>query len=102
MKFLEYLKRLLKLPGAAQRGNNMSPQDLRNLMRRLEKTQDVEYSCDEAFALIDEYAELILQGEDVGDMMPLVQHHLEMCPDCAEELEALLAILESTQSSPGG
>lgn len=97
MKFLEYLKRLLKISGQSQRGNGgMSPSDMQNLLHRLEKTQEVEYSCDEAHALMDQFAEMVLRGEDAAEMMPLVQHHLEMCPDCAEELEALLAILEST------
>jgi len=96
MKFLEYLKRLLKLSGEPQSGNEMSPEDMQNLLRRLEKTQEVEYSCDEANALMDQFAEMVIRGEDAAEMMPLVQHHLEMCPDCAEELEALLTILEAT------
>jgi hypothetical protein len=31
--------------------------------------------------------------------MPLVQHHLERCPGCQEEYEALLRIIEGDHSN---
>jgi hypothetical protein len=101
MKLLDFLKRLLKLSPKSHQGQRMSPQDMQNLLRRLEKTQEEEYSCDEAHELMDQFAEMVMRSEDAAQIMPLVQHHLEMCPDCAEELEALLTILEATQTPPG-
>jgi hypothetical protein len=101
MKLLDFFKRLLKLSPRTQRDEHMSPQDMQNLLRRLEKTQEEEYSCDEAHELMNQFAEMQMRGEDAAQIMPLVQHHLEMCPDCAEEMEALLTILKATQTPPG-
>jgi hypothetical protein len=59
------------------------------------KTQAQELSCDEAYALLDVFADRVSRGEDAAALMPLVQHHLEMCPDCREEFTALLRAIES-------
>jgi predicted anti-sigma-YlaC factor YlaD len=37
---------------------------------------------------------MVRRGEDTASLMPLVEHHLKMCPDCREEVEALLRILD--------
>ena len=93
MKWLDRLfksKRKPKVPEA----NKTSPADRAlKMLRMLENTQDVELSCDEVFDLLDVYAERALRGEDVSKSLPLVKHHLAMCPDCREEYEALLRIL---------
>lgn len=68
------------------------------LISRLENTREDELSCDEVFALIDEYAEASQRGENVGDLKPLLRHHLDMCKDCEEEYEALIRVLEGTTS----
>jgi hypothetical protein len=65
------------------------------LARQLAATDDVEYSCDDVLAVLDQFTEAFLRGEDVATLMPLVQRHLEMCADCHEEFEALLRILKS-------
>ena len=64
------------------------------ILRMIENTQLEELSCDEVFELLDVYAEMAARGEDVIDLFPLVRHHLDMCPDCREELEALMRIIE--------
>lgn len=68
------------------------------IMRQLEATQPVELSCDEILRLMDECAEAALRGGDVSVLMPLFQHHLDMCGDCREEFEALLKILRAQQA----
>jgi hypothetical protein len=45
---------------------------------------------------MDQFAEMVMRGEDVAHLMPLVQHHLDMCADCREEFEALLRILRAS------
>lgn len=65
------------------------------LIQKLQRTADVELTCEEVFALLDEYVEMALRGEDVAALMPLVRHHLEMCADCREEFEALERILRA-------
>ena len=65
------------------------------LMQRLETTMENVYSCDEAFALLDEYVEMVANKEEAEQLMPLVKNHLDLCPDCRDEFEVLLHILET-------
>jgi phosphoglycolate phosphatase-like HAD superfamily hydrolase len=69
------------------------------MMHRLVVTNDEEISCDEVFALVDEYAEASHRGEDVASLKPLIRHHLEMCRECDEEFQALLRVLEGGNSN---
>jgi hypothetical protein len=69
-----------------------------DLMLKLLKTHDEEISCDEVFALVDEYAEADMRGEDVASLKPLIRRHLDMCRECEEEYQALLRVLEGTIS----
>ncbi len=70
-----------------------------NLIRRLLITHERELSCDEVFALVDEYAEASQRGEDVAQLKPLIRHHLDMCRECDEEYQALISVLEGTSSN---
>lgn len=69
-----------------------------DLMHRLEHTMEGVYSCEEAFALLDEYVELVASDEEARRLMPLVQNHLDMCPDCRDEFEILLHVLKTADS----
>jgi hypothetical protein len=64
-------------------------------LRMVQLTREEEYSCDDVFELVDHYAEMVLRGEDVTALLPLAYRHYEMCPDCREELAALIRILET-------
>ncbi len=68
---------------------------LKHLVQMLGQTAEVEYTCEDAHRLLDEYVECVLRGEDVSKLMPLVHKHLQMCPDCREEYEALLRIMQA-------
>jgi hypothetical protein len=59
------------------------------------QTREQELSCDETYALLDVFVDWVSRGEDVARLMPLVHHHLQMCPDCCEEFAALLRGIES-------
>ena len=63
----------------------------------LEKARDEELSCAEMFARMDEFVETQVQAKDTGKITPLVREHLDMCPECCDEYEALLAVLENTK-----
>jgi len=96
MRIHDFFRRLFnrpELPGA--KNGKFSPEALRKMMVQLEHTQDIELSCDEVLALLDQFAEAYLRGEDVARLLPLVQHHLDMCADCREEFEALVRILQA-------
>ena len=77
----------------------LSDAAVENLVRRLQITHEGELSCDEVFALVDEYAEADLRGEDVASLKPLIRQHLDMCRECEEEYQALLSVLEGTQAN---
>lgn len=100
MNFLDQLKHLLRRWGRGRaRTNGSSPEALEKMLRQLDQTRDVEVTCDEVLAVLDQVAEAMLRGEEVARLMPLVQHHLETCTDCREELEALLRILRAAPAT---
>ena len=82
------------------RGNSEFPEKaVKDLMRRLQNTHEEELSCDEVFALVDEYAEASQRGKDVATLKPLIRQHLDMCRECEEEYQALLNVLEGAQAN---
>ena len=98
MKLNQLLQRLF---GAKQKEtlsmkNKMQAQKsekIQKVLTMLSNTQEVEMTCDEVFAALDQFAELAARGEDVSRLMPLVKHHLAMCPDCMEEYRVLESIV---------
>ena len=70
-----------------------------DIMRKLQNTYEEEITCDEVFALVDEYAEANQRGEDVASLKPLIRHHLDLCRECDEEYQALLKVLEGDFSN---
>jgi len=68
------------------------------LGRQIAATQEVEYACDDVYRLMDQFAEAVLRGDDAAPWMPLIRTHLERCPDCRAEFEALMQALRSPES----
>ncbi len=68
---------------------------LKGLIGLIQRTRDVELGCDEAYAVLDQHVEAVASGADAGALLPLVKHHLDLCPDCCEEYEALLRVIEA-------
>jgi hypothetical protein len=89
------LKRLIRNATSSPR-RALPPAALAKLVREVERTQDVEYSCDDVHRLLDQFAEAVLRGKDAARLMPLVQQHIDLCPDCREEFEALMRILRAS------
>lgn len=69
---------------------------LTGLMQALEVTREEEVPCDVVYDLMDQYAEAKLSGEDIGEVTPLIEHHLMMCGQCREEFEMLLEMMQGT------
>jgi hypothetical protein len=63
----------------------------------LEKARAEDLSCDDLYTRLDEFVETQVKSKDADKIMPLIREHLDMCPDCCEEYEALLTVLENTQ-----
>jgi hypothetical protein len=94
----------MKLKNIFQRIQNIfKPQDalqdevIVKFLRILENVRDEEMSCDEMFVRLDEFVETEVKSHDAEKIMPLLREHLDMCPDCDEEYEALLTVLENTK-----
>jgi hypothetical protein len=68
---------------------------VKNLMEMLDHTYEGMYSCEETFALLDEYVELIADDETAAELMPYVKRHLDKCPDCHDVYATLLNIIQS-------
>ena len=97
MSLSDKIKSLLERLGSPKEENDMQmPADIQKLIKMVENTQEVEFSCEDVYQILDQYTELVYRGEDSTQLMPLVEHNIEICPDCREELESLLRILESS------
>ena len=68
---------------------------IKRLLQTIYTTQPDEFSCDDCFELADRYAELVAAGADAAEVLPLVHHHLKLCPGCREEFEALIQALHA-------
>lgn len=65
------------------------------LMHCLSMTVEGACTCAEAYAMMDQYTELVASDEQARQLMPLVKNHMDMCPDCREEFEILLKIVHA-------
>ena len=74
---------------------NQSKDMMRKLIKQIALAQERELDCGEVFAVLDQYTEAIIAGGDVQEQFALVIQHLELCPDCLEEYEALLSVLQT-------
>lgn len=97
MELKEAIKRLAQRLGLDKEDNKMQlPEEFQKLLKMLENTQEVEFSCDDVYHLLDQYSEAVVQGNNAEQLMPLVEHHINICPDCREEFEALLRVLQAS------
>jgi hypothetical protein len=63
-------------------------------LRVLEEVRAEDLDCDEIFSKLDEYVERQANKKDAAQLMPLIREHLDICPECSEEYEALLKVIE--------
>jgi hypothetical protein len=74
---------------------NLKPDVLKKVIQSIAHAHPNELDCDTCFQQIDRFAELTLAGKPAEEALPLVQAHLDICHDCQEEFEALLAALKA-------
>jgi hypothetical protein len=65
-------------------------------LRVLERVREDDLSCEDTYAKLDEFVETEVKGGDADKIAPLIREHLDMCSDCCDEYEALLAVIEHT------
>lgn len=68
-------------------------------LRVLEDARQEELTCSEIFNKLDEYVEKEVDTKDAAHIMPLIREHLDMCPDCCEEYEAILDVLNENDKN---
>jgi len=76
----------------------LSPSAVAIMSQQIASTQEVEYSCDDVYRLLDQFAEAVLRGEDAAPWVPLIRAHLERCPDCRAEFDALMRSLRVAET----
>jgi hypothetical protein len=69
---------------------------VQRFLRMLEEVRLDEMPCSQVYAHLDEYVEKEMHGEDAALIMPLLKEHFDLCPDCCEEYETLLNVLEES------
>jgi hypothetical protein len=75
----------------------IQPTTIQKVIKSLSITLDEELTCGECYQEVDKYVDMLRDGKAVSEIMPLVQHHLTLCPPCREEFEALLEALSSAE-----
>ena len=93
------LRALIKtMRNKANRPRELSNDIVLGFLRMLEKVEKEDITCDELYKKLDEYVERELDRRDAAYIMPLMREHLEICPECCEEYEALLHVLKGTEN----
>ena len=72
-----------------------SREQLRDLLRTVAATEPKEINCEELLASVGAYLESAAPGGELPRELELVAQHLDVCPDCREEYEALVVAHKS-------
>lgn len=105
--FITTIKRLFRRPvvpaPAASESVVWTPEIVEELLQTVALTEGDDYACADCDRLLARFTEAMAAGEAAAVLMPRVEKHLQMCPHCREEFEALLRILQgATDASPQG
>ena len=76
----------------------LSHEQIEKLLGLISSTQDDQTDCDGCLAHIAEFADSQLANQDLPEALQAVQVHLESCPCCADEYQALLDGLKSLET----
>lgn len=74
----------------------LSNEAVLGLLRVLETAENEMITCDELYDKLDEYVEREVDQKDAAQLMPVIREHLDKCPGCCDEYEALLDVVEHT------
>ena len=76
---------------------DLSDEAVMGILRVLDEVPVEEVSCAELFTKLDEYVEREVDQKDAASIMPVIREHLDVCPECCEEYEALLDVLSRSE-----
>ncbi|TMK57511.1 MAG: hypothetical protein E6G51_07070 [Actinobacteria bacterium] len=60
-----------------------------DLLGRVLGPAEPELTCEQCFAELDRYVELVVGGEKADERVPGMKAHLHGCPACAEDFRSL-------------
>lgn len=86
-----------KLRNKVSPPEQLSNEAVLGFLRVLENMETEEISCDELYQKLDQYVEREMDQKDAARLMPLMREHLNTCPDCCEEYEALLHVMHGME-----
>jgi len=69
---------------------SLNKQQIDALLGLISSAESDSADCDSCFEHLAEFAETELSGKDIPEALQTVQRHLQQCPCCREEYEALL------------
>ena len=76
----------------------LKKEQIQTLVGLIVTTETDQVTCDDCFGQIGEFAEHALDGRELTDGMQVIQRHLEQCPCCKGEYEALIEALQELGS----
>ena len=77
---------------------DLSDDAVMGILRVLDEVPVEEISCAELYSKLDEYVEREVDQKDAAYIMPVIREHLDVCPECCEEYEALLDVLSKSEN----
>lgn len=76
-------------------------EQLARLARTIADTHPEELDCDAILELLAAYAEVCRDGGGLPEELTAIRDHIERCPECREEFDALLELCEHPPDPPG-
>ena len=73
------------------------PVQLGELLRVVSATEPEELDCDQILERVGALLESLEQEEEVPGELAKVSQHLEVCPECREEFDALMRVYGVTR-----
>ncbi|MEM7346067.1 MAG: hypothetical protein AAF485_17650 [Chloroflexota bacterium] len=66
------------------------------ILQSIIETEAYEITCHECYDALDQYADLLIEGADPDEILPLVKQHLGHCPDCTTLFDTLLTMVKAS------
>lgn len=76
----------------------LSDQQISTLLRMVAAGEQDPLDCDGCFEHLAEFAEKNLQNQELPAALQAVETHLEQCPCCEDEYQALLEALRTLET----
>ena len=96
MKIQDIIKQIRTSLGLQK---ELSNEAVIGILRVLDEVPVEEISCADLYTKLDEYVDREVDKKDAAYLMPVIREHLDMCPECCEEYEALLDVLNRTSKN---